>query len=83
MMMMKLLISLPFKQVVCPPNELGQTAATAAVSTSSVGSGKYLKSRFSGCTSKLEIEIGFQGKLKRNHENMMIRKCKFIQTRNC
>ena len=42
MMMMKLLISLPFKQVVCPPNELGQTAATAAVSTSSVGSGKYL-----------------------------------------
>ena len=74
-MMMKLLISLPFKQVVCPPNELGQTAATAAVSTSSVGSGKYLKSRFSGCTSKckLEIKIGFQGKLKKNQEPLLPR----------
>ena len=74
MMMMKLLISLPFKQVVCPPNELGQTAATAAVSTSSVGSGKYLKSRFSGCTSKLEIKVGhLPSELCRNSDSIHIR----------
>ena len=34
MMMMKLLISLPFKQVVCPPNELGHTAAVSTSSSS-------------------------------------------------